>query len=100
MDGVFGKSLIRKIKNRLKPHIKSLLKPHRRRAKGSANKERQLLLLFPGRSALWPGVGRELYKVEPVFAETVQRCSRLLEDHFPLIDYFESRPTFSGHLLA
>ncbi len=43
-----------------------------------ADKSPQLIFMFPGQGAQYPGMGRELYDQEPVFKETVDRVAATL----------------------
>ena len=46
--------------------------------------ERPVVFLFPGQGAQYVDMGRELYQVEPVFREWVDRCAELLVPHLGL----------------
>jgi len=37
--------------------------------------------MFPGQGAQQVNMGRELYDLEPVFRETIDRCCELLQPH-------------------
>ncbi|MEU5943044.1 beta-ketoacyl synthase N-terminal-like domain-containing protein [Micromonospora sp. NPDC047548] len=41
-------------------------------------------LLFPGQGAQYPGMGRALYRSEPVYREVFDRCADLLRPHLDL----------------
>lgn len=43
-----------------------------------------VVFLFPGQGAQYPGMGKELYRQEPVFRDQVDRCSAILEPHLGL----------------
>src|SRR5258705_2352308 len=53
----------------------------------------RLLFVFHGGNKTWPEMGREFYRQEAVFRETVQRCSRVVEScsGFSTSDYFTDR---------
>jgi pimeloyl-[acyl-carrier protein] synthase len=55
-------------------------------------KRRRLLFVFQGRNGYRVGMGRELYQAEPVFRETVRRCSETVEERLgiKLVDAFEN----------
>ncbi|MEE1803371.1 type I polyketide synthase [Streptomyces sp. JV176] len=37
--------------------------------------------VFPGQGSQWSGMGQELYRESPLFAEVVERCARALRPH-------------------
>ncbi|HEX5717349.1 MAG TPA: condensation domain-containing protein [Thermoanaerobaculia bacterium] len=45
---------------------------------------RPVAFLFPGQGAQHPGMGRELYDLEPVFRNGIDRCAELLAPHLGL----------------
>ncbi len=51
--------------------------------RGVCNDRPKTAWLFPGQGSQFPGMARELFDGEPVFAETVTRCARLLDDVLP-----------------
>ncbi|MCT7658840.1 type I polyketide synthase [Mycobacterium deserti] len=54
--------------------------------------------LFPGQGSQYPGMARELFETEPVFAETVSRCAAAVADLLdkPLLDVIFSEPDSEG----
>jgi acyl transferase domain-containing protein len=40
-----------------------------------------VILLFPGQGSQYPGMGRVLYRHQPVFRDAVDTCARLLKPH-------------------
>jgi amino acid adenylation domain-containing protein len=42
---------------------------------------RSVAFLLSGQGAQYPGMGRELYELEPVFRREIDRCAELLEPH-------------------
>ncbi|MFC8449582.1 SDR family NAD(P)-dependent oxidoreductase [Kitasatospora sp. NPDC057223] len=49
--------------------------------------------VFPGQGSQWDGMGRELYRDSPLFAETIRRCAEALRPHtdWDLTDIFTGR---------
>lgn len=47
-------------------------------------RSRQVVWMFPGQGAQYPGMGLELYHSETVFRETVDLCSEMLQPHLGL----------------
>ncbi|HWF17729.1 MAG TPA: amino acid adenylation domain-containing protein, partial [Verrucomicrobiae bacterium] len=45
---------------------------------------RPVVFMFPGQGAQYVDMGAELYRTEPVFAEEVDRCAKLLQPHLGL----------------
>lgn len=43
---------------------------------------KKLVFVFPGQGGQWLGMGRELMKLEPIFRETIERCSQLIQKDF------------------
>ncbi|MBW4617792.1 MAG: SDR family NAD(P)-dependent oxidoreductase [Cyanosarcina radialis HA8281-LM2] len=43
-----------------------------------------LAFMFPGQGTQYVGMGKELYRTEPVFQEQIDRCCQLLEPHLGL----------------
>lgn len=56
------------------------------------DRERQVVFLLPGQGPQYPGMGVELYRREPVFAQAIDRCSELLRPY--------NVPTLTDELLA
>ncbi|MCI0726484.1 MAG: amino acid adenylation domain-containing protein [Chloroflexi bacterium] len=48
------------------------------------SRERPVVFMFPGQGAQYVGMGAELYELEPVFREWVDRCAELLTPHLGL----------------
>jgi acyl transferase domain-containing protein/aryl carrier-like protein len=46
-----------------------------------ASRRRKLAFVFPGHGSQWIGMGRELTKSEPVFAESIDKCAAALSKH-------------------
>ncbi|WP_375495215.1 beta-ketoacyl synthase N-terminal-like domain-containing protein [uncultured Nostoc sp.] len=46
--------------------------------------ERPVTFLFPGQGAQYVNMGKELYQVEPIFQDEVDRCAQLLQAHLGL----------------
>ncbi|WP_124727925.1 non-ribosomal peptide synthetase/type I polyketide synthase [Staphylospora marina] len=47
----------------------------------TADRERDVVFLFPGQGSQYPGMTRELYESEPVFRNRVDACADLLKPH-------------------
>jgi acyl transferase domain-containing protein len=54
-----------------------------------AEQKPQILFVFPGMHGFWPGMGRGLFRSEPVFRETVLRCNQLIDKQYSPLHYFE-----------
>ncbi|MFE6768619.1 amino acid adenylation domain-containing protein [Streptomyces fimicarius] len=54
--------------------------PGRVRAADAGNSPAKVVFLFPGQGAQYPGMSRGLYESEPVFAEAMDECARLLAE--------------------
>ncbi|GAA0440365.1 hypothetical protein Acor_12830 [Acrocarpospora corrugata] len=72
---------------------------------GAANRVKgrpRVAFLLPGVGDQYPGLGRELYQAEPVYAEAVDRCVELVEDVDlrPLFFPAERAAPASGDLAA
>ncbi|MEV6236203.1 thioester reductase domain-containing protein [Lentzea sp. NPDC051838] len=52
-----------------------------REAEGVADVEGEVCFVFPGQGAQWPGMGEDLIKAEPVFAEQMHKCAEALKPH-------------------
>ncbi|MFE7134486.1 SDR family NAD(P)-dependent oxidoreductase [Streptomyces sp. NPDC057638] len=48
---------------------------------GAADHPGRTVLVLPGASAVWPGMGRELWDAEPVFAARMEECATALSHH-------------------
>ncbi|MDT0490377.1 amino acid adenylation domain-containing protein [Streptomyces griseus] len=52
--------------------------PGRVRSADAGNSPAKVVFLFPGQGAQYPGMGQGLYGSEPVFADAMDECARLL----------------------
>ena len=57
------------------------LPPEKVRSAVAATTVRPVVFMFPGQGNQYPGMGRGLYRSEPAFRETVDRCAELLIPH-------------------
>ncbi|MCP4214103.1 MAG: aminotransferase class III-fold pyridoxal phosphate-dependent enzyme, partial [bacterium] len=60
------------------------LKTHSTAAKNATTTDTgngKIVFLFTGQGSQYPGMGKGLYDVHPVFKETLDRCSKLFEPH-------------------
>ncbi len=53
-------------------------------SEATASGTRSITFMFPGESALYAGIGKELYETEPIFREQVERCCLILRPHLEL----------------
>jgi acyl transferase domain-containing protein/NADPH-dependent curcumin reductase CurA/short-subunit dehydrogenase/acyl carrier protein len=53
------------------------------RGRCSASTRPRIAFLFTGQGAQYPGMGRDLYRREPVFREALDQCSRVLAAELP-----------------
>ncbi len=58
--------------------------PRRLRTRTIEDEKREVAFLFSGQGAQYPGMGRGLYRSEPVFRDAVDRCCEKLEPHLGL----------------
>ena len=67
---------------------------------GRVRPDSRVAFFFTGQGAQYPGMGRALYKVEPVFREAFDKCALLLGEHLdrPLLEIvgYEDWPTRAG----
>ncbi len=61
--------LLRKAK-RMAGRVRERIVPH----------EHRLMFAFPGSAGAWPGMGRELYRHEPVFREAIDAAGAVVEE--------------------
>ena len=66
-----------------------------RNVSSSQHEQPRLLFVFHGRNLMLAGIGQQLYHQEPIFRETVQRCSRVVENDLglSLADFFAGQQT-------
>src|SRR5688572_11804522 len=59
-------------------------------ASSQSREQPRLLFIFHGRNQMLSGIAQQLYQGEEVFRETIQRCSRVVENNlgFSLSDFF------------
>jgi acyl transferase domain-containing protein/acyl carrier protein len=58
------------------------LRNEKRQIRGSAGQNApEVVLLFPGQGAQYPGMGAGLYAAEPVYRDTVDECCSILRNH-------------------
>ncbi|MGW6840523.1 type I polyketide synthase [Streptomyces sp. NPDC054958] len=50
-------------------------------AAGQGERTTEVVFLFPGQGAQYPGMGADLYRTEPVFRAALDRCAELLLPH-------------------
>jgi acyl transferase domain-containing protein len=55
-----------------------------RKARGAPGEAGGLVFVFSGQGPQWPGMGRQLFEIEPVFRRVVERCDEALR---PLLGY-------------
>ncbi|HEX3531178.1 MAG TPA: acyltransferase domain-containing protein, partial [Thermoanaerobaculia bacterium] len=62
-------------------HCLETLDPNRVFASVEETRDRPVAFLLPGLGDHYTGMGRELYRTEPVFRDELDRCARLLAPH-------------------
>jgi acyl transferase domain-containing protein len=67
--------------------------PKRVSTSTTEHKERTVAFMFTGQGAQYVNMGRELYELEPIFQETVDRCAKLLQ---PLLGLDVRKILFPG----
>ena len=60
------------------------LAPERTATGRTGGKDRPVAFLFSGQGSQYPGMGADLYRLEPVFRDEIDRCSTLLAPHLGL----------------
>ncbi|HEX6289428.1 MAG TPA: amino acid adenylation domain-containing protein [Herpetosiphonaceae bacterium] len=58
--------------------------PQRLLSRIAEERQRSVAFLFPGQGAHYPAMMRELYRAEPIFRSSVDRCAELLKRHLGL----------------
>ncbi len=63
----------------------------------TANKRKRIAWIFPGQGSQWPGMGRDLLELEPVFRAAIEECDRAISRYvdWSLLDQLRADEEYS-----